>query len=152
MKKHQTFFEENGINTIDFLFNNAKETEDFILAGTRGWFSDEDAMKTVTDADFKKLRARELLRLRASLDAAKALQSEECPKEILVFTHFPPVWSGNANEEFIDLLEEYGIKRVYYGHIHGQYTAPPSFVYRDIQFTITSADYLEFIPLHIAKS
>ena len=151
MKKHQAFFEENGIDSIEFLFNNALETEDFIIAGTRGWFSDEDAMKTTTDADFEKLRARELLRLGASLRAAKQLQSEENPKEILVFTHFPPIWAENTNEEFIDLLQEYGVKRVYYGHIHGQYSIPPSFVYRDILFTIVSADYLQFIPLHIPK-
>ena len=30
-------FEKHGIKTISFLFNNAHETEEYIIAGTRGW-------------------------------------------------------------------------------------------------------------------
>ena len=40
MKKHSELFEKHGISTISFLFNNAHETEDYIIAGTRGWYHD----------------------------------------------------------------------------------------------------------------
>jgi predicted phosphohydrolase len=60
--------------------------------------------------------------------------------------HFPPYWNGKESGGLISLLKEYNIKRVYYGHIHGNYTVPPTFVYDGIEMSIVSADYLKFIP------
>lgn len=145
MRKHEIFFKENGIDTISFLFNNAYELDSFIIAGTRGWYHDEDATGMPDNADFKKLIARESLRLRRSLEEAKKL-SEASGKEIIVFMHFPPFWNGKESEEIISILKEYEIKRLYYGHIHGNYTIEPEFTYNDIKMSIISADYLEFIP------
>ena len=54
MRKHEAFFEKHGISSINFLFNNAHETEDFIIAGTRGWYNDEDATNAPDNADFAK--------------------------------------------------------------------------------------------------
>lgn len=152
LKKHNDFFEKHGISTISFLFNNAHEVEDFIIAGTRGWYHDEDAANAPENADFAKLTNREELRLRASLKQAALLKESSPEKEIIVFMHFPPFWNGKASENIIDVLREYGIKRVYYGHIHGNYTVPPSFDYEGIKMSIISADYLEFIPKFISKS
>lgn len=146
MKKHATFFEKCGITTIDFLFNNAHELEDCIIAGTRGWYNDSDAANAPDNADFEKLSNRECLRLKMSLDAAAKLKEEAPDKEIVVFMHFPPYWNGKESEGLINLLKEYGIKKVYYGHIHGNYTVPPSFAYDGIEMSIVSADYLKFIP------
>ncbi|MBQ8302048.1 MAG: metallophosphoesterase [Clostridia bacterium] len=146
MRKHEAFFEKNGITTISFLFNNAHESEEYIIAGTRGWYNDEDAANAPDNADFEKLTNRENLRLRASLEAAKKLKEGSPEKEIIVFMHFPPFWNGKASDGLIELLKEYGIRRVYFGHIHGNYTVPPSFVYEEIEMNIISADYLKFIP------
>jgi predicted phosphohydrolase len=41
LTKMKRFFEENNISTIDILHNNAIETENYILAGSRGWFVDK---------------------------------------------------------------------------------------------------------------
>ena len=149
MKKHTEFFERIGIKTISFLFNNAHECEDFIIAGTRGWYHDEDAKNAPDNADFDKLVAREELRLRKSLSDAAALKGDG-DKEIIVFTHFPPYWNGKASDNIIAALKEYGIKRLYFGHIHGNYTLPPSFEYEGITMSIISADYLEFTPKFIS--
>lgn len=146
MKKHTAFFEKNGIKTISFLFNNAYETDELIIAGTRGWYHDEDAANAPSNTDFEKLTNREAQRLRTSLACAKKLQESAPEKEIVVFTHFPPFWSGKEAETMIAPLEEYGIKRLYYGHIHGNYTVEPTFVYKDIEMSIISADYLNFVP------
>ena len=151
MKKHRELFEREGINSVSFLFNNAYETEDFIIAGSRGWFYDEKCDNSKFDTDFEKLTARELQRLKTSLDAAAKL-SCECDKEIVVFTHFPPVFSDFVSEEVVALLKEYGIKRLYYGHIHGNYTLPASFMHEGIEMNIISADYLGFTPKYIAKN
>ena len=146
MKKHREIFEKHDIKTIDFLFNNAFETEDIIVAGTRGWYYDEDAANAPDNADFAKLTNREQLRLRTSLNFANSLKSNSPEKEIVVFMHFPPYWNGKASENIIAVLKEYGIRRIYYGHIHGNYTVPPVFEYDGIEMNIISSDYLDFIP------
>ncbi len=146
MKKHSDFFEKHGIKSISFLFNNAHETEKFIIAGTRGWYNDEDAANAPDNADFLKLINREALRLRASLNEAKKLKENSPDKEIIVFMHFPPFWNGRASDSLIEILHEFGIKKLYYGHIHGNYTVSPSFNYDGIEMNIISADYLKFVP------
>ena len=151
MKKHDELFLRENITTISFLFNNAYETEDFIIAGSRGWFYDEKSDYSKFNTDFDKLTARELQRLRVSLDAARIKQGDS-DKEIIVFTHFPPVFSDFVSEDIISLLSEYGVKRLFYGHIHGNYTLPQNFRYQNIEMNIISADYLNFIPRYIAKN
>ena len=152
MKKHNEHFEKHNITSLSFLFNNAHETEDFIIAGTRGWYHDEDTQATQNKTDFQKLVKRECQRLETSLIAAKKLQELSAQKEIVVFMHFPPFWNGKESENIIAVLEKYGIKRVYYGHIHGNYTIESKFTYKDIEMNIISADYLEFIPKHITRT
>lgn len=146
MKKHREFFEKCGIETLSFLFNNAFEDRDFIIAGTRSWYRDEDAPGAPDNAEYEKLTRRELQRMQTSLAEAALLQQGAPEKEIVVFTHFPPYYNGQAFEEMIDLFVRYRIRRVYYGHLHGNYTIPPCLTYRDIRFYLISADYLDFTP------
>ena len=146
MSKHQKFFEKHGIKTISFLFNNAHKTDEYIVAGTRGWYNDEDATNAPSDVDFEKLTNRETLRLRTSLEAAKKIQALSPEKEIVVFMHFPPYWNEKASDSLMELLISYGIKRVFFGHIHGNYTVAPSFEYDGITMSLISADYLSFVP------
>ena len=150
MKKHREFFEEHGIKTIDFLFNNAHELDDFIAVGTRGWYHDEDATGNPSNTDFLKLTNREAQRLKMSLTQADAIDPER-KKERIVFMHFPPYWNGKASENIISLLKEFGIRRLYFGHIHGNYTIPQTFEYEGIKMSLISADYLEFIPKIVTK-
>lgn len=152
MKKHNELFEKHGIKTISFLFNNAHLTEDFIIAGTRGWYYDEDAANAPDNADFAKLTNREQLRLEASLQEAEKLRESSPEKEILVFMHFPPFWNGKASENMLDVLKKHNIKRLFYGHIHGNYTVPDKFEYDGIEMNIVSADYLGFTPKFIPKT
>lgn len=146
MRKHEIFFEKHGINTISFLFNNAHETDEYIIAGTRGWYNDEDATNAPDDVDFEKLTKREDLRLRASLSAARSLKEKSPEKEIIVFMHFPPFWNDKSSEGLIKALLEFDVKRVFFGHIHGNYTVAPSFEYEGITMSLISADYLSFVP------
>ena len=146
MRKHEELFEKEKITTISFLFNNAHETEEFIIAGTRGWYNDEDATNAPDNADFLKLTNREAGRLTASLNEAKKIKEISPEKEIVAFMHFPPFWNGKASESLVEILHSFDIKRVYYGHIHGNYGVPETFTYDGIEMSIVSADYLEFIP------
>lgn len=143
--KMKAFFEENSISTIDILYNNAFETEDYIIAGTRGWYV-EEKLQQVETADYTKIVAREDARLRLSLTEAKRL-SEKSSKPILVYFHFPPVFKNFRCGEFIDTMNEYDIKNCYFGHIHSNYTIPRTTESDGISMTLISADYLDFIPM-----
>ena len=41
MRKLEGLLQEENIQNISFLFNNAIECEDFIVAGSRGWFPED---------------------------------------------------------------------------------------------------------------
>jgi predicted phosphohydrolase len=60
--------------------------------------------------------------------------------------HFPVAFGGKTSEELLAVLKKHGIKRCYYGHIHGTYDIPASFVEEDVTFTLVSADFLDFVP------
>ena len=151
MKKMNAFTESLGIKTVFFLFNNAYLSDGMIVAGTRGWYYDDAAGGVPDNTDFDKIVAREAQRLRMSLTEAVRLRAE-CPSaEIVAFTHFPPVWCERAVDEFVDVLSEFGVGRLYFGHIHGVYSTPPSFEYRGIKMSIVSADYLSFTPKLVPK-
>lgn len=143
------FFQEHELSSLSLLYNNALVVEDFIVAGTRGWFLDEEQQNTVGAVDFAKMIHREAQRLEISLTAARSLQSTNREKEILVFLHFPPVWKGYICRELVSLLESFGIKRCYFGHIHGVYQCPPSTQLGGIEYHLVSSDYLNFCPKRI---
>lgn len=145
MRKHSIFFEKNEINSISFLYNNAFEADGIIIAGTRGWYYDEDATNAPDGVDFEKLVARETGRLKMSLDAALKLKADT-DKEIVVFTHFPPYWNETESEATVACLLEYGIKRVFFGHIHGNYALPSRFEHKGIEMSLISADFVDFTP------
>ena len=146
--KMQGFLKENELNSIQILNNNAYETENYIICGSRGWFTDKTMQTASQNVDYTKIINREVIRLRMSLDEALKLR-ENTNKEILVFLHFPPVWSDFRCEEILQLLNEYNIKRCFFGHIHSNYTAPSVFLEGEIEFKLISADFLDFIPQFI---
>lgn len=152
--KMYKFFEQNGFDTLKILYNNAYVVEDRIVCGTRGWFPDESKQVTVGEVDYEKIVNRELGRLKISLDAAISLQNSEKEQSgrtlpIEVFLHFPPVWADFCMTEMIEMLKQYEIKHVYFGHIHAAYSIPRTFEYQNIAFTLTSSDFLNFYPLKI---
>ena len=145
-KKMKSFFARNELDTLEILHNGAIEVENYILAGSRGWFVDKSTQpQGVVNVDYDKVINREKIRLGMSLDEAKKLQ-DISGKEILVFFHFPPVWGDFVCEELISLLKEYNISRVYFGHIHGSYNISSVFEYDGIQFKMISADFIDFLP------
>ena len=148
--KMNRFFEENGFHSIRLLYNNAYVVEDFIVCGTRGWFLEEGQQQAVGTVDYEKIVNREVLRLRLSLEEAKKLAQEQiASKEILAFLHFPPVWNSFECPEILAVLKEYGVKRCFHGHIHGNYFAPLHRVVDDLTLTMVSSDFLDFYPLPI---
>ncbi len=138
-KKAEAFFDENGIKSVRMIYHDAIPVEGIAVCGTRSWFYEEG------DAG-SKVYKREWLRLQMSLEEAKKL---EC-REIIVFLHYPPVFGEFVYEDYIDLMREYGVKRCYYGHLHGKARSMAvNREYRGIRFRLISADELEFCPLFV---
>jgi predicted phosphohydrolase len=136
MSKNRKFLYDNGFDTIDFLFNNAYEVENFIICGTRGWFFDAES-----DAD-KKVVLREAGRLKMSIDAAKATGLEP-----VVFLHYPPINIVQKCDEIYNVLVEEKVTRCYYGHLHGgSHHLAMEGTFGTVRYHLVSADYLRFIP------
>jgi len=146
--KVMRMFEDNGFNTLKLLRNNAVETDEHIICGSRGWYMDEK--NSPSDADFCKIVAREAIRLEMSLSQGTEIREQSGnEKEIIVFMHFPPIFNDYICYEFIDLFHKYDVTRCYYGHIHSVYSIERKIVFENITFEIISADFLHFIPLKI---
>lgn len=139
MKKMNTFLADNSFDSIKLLFNNAYTAQGAAICGTRGWFFDaagEDDMKVVR---------REAERLERSVEAA-----ESTGLPVIAFLHYPPVCADEVCREIYDVIISHGIRRCYFGHLHGSIPSEYAHTVRDgCEFTLVSADYTGFSPREI---
>lgn len=142
--KMKRFFAANGITSIDFIHNNCHMYRNTALCGTRGWFFEEER----SDSHDEKVFRRELLRLEASLNAARQTAAER----IYCFLHYPPLYQGYRCDEILDIMKRYGVARCYYGHLHShsQRLAVQG-VQEGIDFRLIAADYMNFRPALIEE-
>lgn len=92
--------------------NDAVTIDGFTFCGTRGWvLPGEDS-----DADDERIRARELGRLRLSVDSALRIAGDG---PIICLLHYPPLLEAMRNTEVTALIEQTPIREVVYGHLHG---------------------------------
>ena len=135
------FLKDDGIDSIEFLNNSCLLYGETALCGTRGWTTEPGGNR---EHDRKMLR-RELMRLEASLKAAEQ-------REKFVFLHYPPKLLTNEWTEAIDLMRAYGVKKCWYGHLHGPGCAQAfDGEYGGIRFALVSADHVQFIPQKILE-
>ena len=124
---------------MEILHNNCHFYGDVALCGTRGWFYEEDKGGTHDEKVFR----RELGRLETSLKAAGK-------REKLCFLHYPPRYQGYECPEILELLERYGVRRCYYGHLHAEsHRLALQGDWHGIEFQLVSADYVNFKPVKI---
>ena len=138
--KMKTFFEANGINSIDILHNNSYLYDGTAICGTRGWFADEE----LSAEQNEKIMAREVMRLRASLQAAGNANVKLC------FFHYPPRFKNTVCHDLISVMNEFGVKSCFYGHLHGEgHRLAVRGMVEGIEYEIISADYVDFIPQRV---
>jgi len=138
--KIKTFFTVNDINNIDILHNNCYIYNETAICGTRGWLTDDEFSAVQNE----KIMAREVLRLRSSLDAAKNIETKLC------FFHYPPRFKNTVCRDIISVMNEYGVKRCFYGHLHGdghRYAVQGEI--DGIEYNMISADFINFAPQRI---
>ncbi len=129
-----------------FLQNTCFMAGDLAICGSRGWLCpghDE------FDEHDERIYRRELLRLEASLkDAVNRGASE-----IIGFLHYPPTNDRHERSGFTDLFEKYGVKEVYYGHLHGRdaFSRGLKGVMNGVRYTLISLDYIDCMPLCIRE-
>ena len=128
-------------DSITFLQYDSVVVEGVSICGSRGWITPDDDDYGPGD---EKIYKRELLRLESSLKTA------EC-SEIIGFMHYPPVARPAGYSGFQQLFEDYGVKEVYYGHIHGEegFRKTIQGLYHGTDYHLISADYLNCKPLKI---
>ena len=137
--KFRKFCEANRFSDMEILNNNCFEYDDWAICGTRGWFFEEER----SGAHDEKVFKRELCRLEASLKAAGE-------KQKLVFLHYPPKYKGYECREILELLEEYEVRRCFYGHLHGgSHRLALEGLWDGVEYRMVSADYLNFKPYKV---
>jgi predicted phosphohydrolase len=147
--KLQAFAEEEELTSLHFLYHDAAFTQGKIICGSRGWLCDD----RMTAQD-QKILNREAIRFALSLEKAQHLAEEAelqngTRPELICFSHYPILTATQMENPIMNILHEYSIKRVYYGHLHNWGTKPLIEEYEGISFTLVSSDYRSFTPVRI---
>ncbi len=157
--------EREGLDSLTFLHNDAILLPEYSVAvsGTRGWKCPVE--EEYTDED-EKLYRREGLRLEASLKKGRMLLDQHGGGELLAFLHYPPFNRKREGSIYTALLGKYGVRRCFYGHLHGtaqRYAingrlswenmlsseAPLPSAPAPVEYRLVSADFLHFQPIRI---
>lgn len=137
VSKMEKFFADNNITTLHFLHNNSYIRDGMALCGTRGWLYNQSA-----ELD-KKVFARELIRLEASLKSSNDFDGEK-----VAFLHYPPVMDGEVCVEIHNILKQYGVERCFFGHIHTRNNdLKNGFEFDGIRYRLISSICVDFVPI-----
>jgi predicted phosphohydrolase len=133
-----------GSDDMRFLQNNFYEADGYAVCGSRGWLCPGDEDFAEQD---EKIYKRELLRLRASLNSAR----EAGYSKIIGALHFPPMNDRFQESGFTGLFEEFGVKNVFYGHLHGadRFRRGVNGNVKGVEYRLVSLDYLKCKPLKL---
>lgn len=150
--------------SIHLIQNNAMDWYGIGIAGSRLWdtseyrfqhyinYKDNPRAKSITEEDTteesEKIFARELGRLETSL---KALPAKSVLR--IVMTHYPPISADLQPSRVSALLEKHQIDICVFGHLHNVKKGHTLFGTKSgVAYHLTSADYLDFIPLKIYEN
>ncbi len=142
---------------LTFLQDNFAVYQDYALVGTKGYTFEGpfflDGRGRIVGWDekeeehAKKLVQRELERLRASFEQARAAGH----RKFIMFLHYPPTNILEKRSGFTDMAEEYGAEQVVYAHCHGDSRFYDSIhgEYRGRTYHLASGDFLRWKPLKL---
>ncbi len=127
---------------IRILQNDSLELPEAVVAGSRGWTLPTDTQPLT--AEDEKIFNRELMRLELSLQHASKRHSN---KPLIAMLHFPPLYADGIETPVTRLLEQYGVSRVVYGHLHGQGIRNGwNGEYHGVAYQLCSCDAVSFTP------
>lgn len=119
--------------------NNVYTAGGIAVAGSRGWLTPVHG--GFSEERDRAIFERERIRLKLSLDALPADTYN------FVMLHYPPFSEKGEPSPFVELMEQYPVRQVVYGHLHG-HAASHAFEGEraGITYTLASADHLAFCP------
>ena len=118
--------------------NDSLKIGNVVLCGSRGWLSELD-QETPED---KKIYARELIRMKLSLESAQKLREEG--DSLIVMTHYPPFNFKIENSEMTELFEQFKVDAVVYGHLHGKSVrVVPQVEKNGVKYYLSSCDLVK---------
>ena len=143
--------------SLQFVQNSFATYQDYALVGTKGFTFegpfylnsrgrivgwDEEAR-----VHAEKIVERELVRLRASFEAARAGGY----RKFLMFLHYPPTSILEDASGFTEMAEEYGAEQVIYAHSHGETRFHDSLegMHNGVRYQLVSGDYLRWVPFSL---
>ena len=148
---------ERFAGRLSFLQNNFFSYRDYALVGTKGYtfegpFYINSRGKIVgwdeeAEEHAKRLVERELVRLRASFEAARA----DGYRKYIMFLHYPPTNILEDGSGFTEKAEEYGAEQVIYAHCHGEARFHDSIEgeKNGVLYSLASGDYLRWQPMRV---
>ena len=125
---------------IQVLQHNAIDLGEWVVCGTRGW--DFPTAETPLLPEQEPIYRRELIRLDMALKEAVKLADG---RPIVVMLHYPPLYRNERDTGFTQVLRQYPVHTVVYGHLHGP-GIPAGFNGEEqgIRYMLTSCDSLDF--------
>ncbi len=124
-----------------------------IICGTRGWAVPGSNDYSQHD---EKIYRREILRVKLSLESAVKLRqnAKYHDTELIAMLHYPPLamrfQGAETDTEMNDVLKEYNVNKIVFGHIHKPQQVHSTMFERDsIKYYLTSCDMLNNKPVLI---
>lgn len=145
--------------SISVIQNNSFDFHDVTIGGSRLWDTSEynfssfiefkenpkQKEKLIQQDLQEKIFLRELSRLDTSLSTLNPKA-----KYRIAMTHYPPISADLKDSAASKLLEKHNIDICIFGHLHNVQKKAPLFGEKnDIQYLLTSCDYLNFDPIEI---
>ena len=136
-------------SSISAIQNDCVRIADNILVcGTRGWTVPEHGKQLEKEDD--KLYKRETERLKLTL---ASMQKERQPNDLVIcMIHFPPYNMQKENSNFTQLLEDYKVDKVIFGHLHGKLVNMEKvYVRGGITYYFTATDHIDNTPVLVLE-
>ena len=131
--------------SVSLIQNDSIVAENCVVAGARGW--NTPVPNQYTKDIEKDIRIYEKERRRLKLSLKHAAQTK---LPIVAMMHFPPLIKGSDHEGFSDILKNFGVKTVVYGHYHGSdHHLAVCGIREGIRYVFCAADATDFTPVPV---
>lgn len=130
----------NIYSSITFLKRNYVVYNDYIICAIKGSMCPNEISFTQND---DKLYKKEIKKFRNLLLEIKNIYPQ---KEIILITHYPPTNDKLEVSSYIDIINNFNIKTIIYGHLHNNFDMCIKGKFQGATYYLTSCDFLNFIP------
>jgi predicted phosphohydrolase len=147
--------------SISLVQHDAIVVGDALIFGTRLWSipglgfptdpgeTGEDGLSAKDPDSDKALLAREIERLKRSIDAAGKLAARHPPMRKICIMHFPPTDFSGTRTEVTSLLSQFNTDICVFGHVHGIEPGPNGFMVDGVKYYLAACDYTGFSLLEV---